>query len=383
MADTIIARGAAETPRLDTVSYYNDSEPNWNERPYFTKVEEKRGRTGCHIDVSSSEQIALELGDDHFAVTPGSGGRSDEPSRQFAACMASQGNRVVLSGIGGDEVTGGLPTPTPELEDLLARGQFRMLAHQLKVWALNKRKPWFHLLFEAARSFFPSALVGVQKYMRPAPWLHPNFVKRHRAALTGYPARVKVFGPLPSFQENLSTLEAVERQLACNVLSYQPPYEKRYAFLDRGLLEFLYATPREQLLRPGQRRSLMRRALAGIVPDDLLSRKRKAFVARSPIEGISTNWDHLVEMSQHMVSGSLGVVDPNIFIEALRKTRQRQEVAIVTLMRTVTIESWLQQLLSRQLVQFTPTAQKNPLRMIRQKLRLFKIKIRRDSTQIG
>ena len=51
MADTIIARGAAETPRLDTISYYDDSEPNWNERPYFTKVEEKRGRTGCHIDV--------------------------------------------------------------------------------------------------------------------------------------------------------------------------------------------------------------------------------------------------------------------------------------------------------------------------------------------
>ena len=49
MADTIAARGAAETPRLDTVSYYNDSEPNWNERAYFTIIEAKRGRIGCHI----------------------------------------------------------------------------------------------------------------------------------------------------------------------------------------------------------------------------------------------------------------------------------------------------------------------------------------------
>jgi asparagine synthase (glutamine-hydrolysing) len=39
VADTIIDRGAAETPRLDTLSYYDDSEPNWNERPYFTKVD--------------------------------------------------------------------------------------------------------------------------------------------------------------------------------------------------------------------------------------------------------------------------------------------------------------------------------------------------------
>ena len=55
MADTIIARGAADTPRLDTISYYDDSEPNWNERPYFTKVEEKRGRTGWHINVGAQD----------------------------------------------------------------------------------------------------------------------------------------------------------------------------------------------------------------------------------------------------------------------------------------------------------------------------------------
>src|SRR5258708_2167464 len=55
MADTVIGRGAAETPRLDTVSYYDDSEPNWNERPYFSKVEEKRGRTGCHINVAAQD----------------------------------------------------------------------------------------------------------------------------------------------------------------------------------------------------------------------------------------------------------------------------------------------------------------------------------------
>src|SRR5882762_193816 len=138
MADTIIDRGAAETPRLDTLSYYNDSEPNWNERPYFSKVEEKRARTGCHIDVGKQEPFSFESNNDHFAATPGSGeDHANEASRQFAACMASQRNRVVLSGIGGDEVMGGVPTATPELEDLLARPHFRTLAHQLKVWALN------------------------------------------------------------------------------------------------------------------------------------------------------------------------------------------------------------------------------------------------------
>ena len=155
MADRVIARGAADTPRLDTLSCYDDSEPNWNERPYFAKVEEKRGRTGCHIDVGFRDSRTFDFDTDRFAATPGSVTRPGDGVSKLAACVESQGNRVVLSGIGGDEVTGGVPTPTPELADLLARARLGTLARQLKAWALNKRRPWFHLLFETARSFLP------------------------------------------------------------------------------------------------------------------------------------------------------------------------------------------------------------------------------------
>src|SRR5229473_489869 len=346
MADTIMARGSAETPRLDTVSYYNDSEPNWNERPYFTKVEEKRGRAGTHIDVSKQESFQFEPGDNgHFAATPGSGGgRPNEASRQFAACMTSQGNRVVLSGIGGDEVMGGVPTPTPELEDLLARAQFGALAHQLKVWALEKKKPWFHLFFEAARGFFPPALVGVPKHKRPAPWLNASFVQRNRSALQGYETRLSLFGPLPTFQENLSTLQGLQRQLGCDALSADLPREKRYPYLDRGLLEFMYAVPRDQLVRPGQRRSLMRRALVNIVPAELLNRKRKAYVARAPMASIATDCLCLAELGQQMFSSALQIVETNKLSDVLQKARQGQEISVVQLMRTLAIECWLQQL---------------------------------------
>jgi asparagine synthase (glutamine-hydrolysing) len=258
--------------------------------------------------------------------------------------MASQGNRVVLSGIGGDEVMGGVPTPTPELENLLARAELGALAHQLKVWALEKRKPWFHLFWEAARGFLPPSLVGVPKHMRPAPWLQSSFVKRHWAALTGYPCRTKLFGPLPSFQCNVSTLDALRRQLARTVLPFEPPYEKRYPYLDRGLLEFTFAIPREQLVRPTQCRSLMRRALVGIVPDEILNRKTKAFVSRSPMVAISNHWAHFAEMTQNMLSSSLGIIDPERISETLQKVRRGEEVRMVTLRRTLFLEGWLKDL---------------------------------------
>jgi asparagine synthase (glutamine-hydrolysing) len=346
MADSIIARGLAEIPRLDTVSYYDDSEPNWNERPYFTKVEEKRGRIGCHIDVApkvtAESKWSWGSADNcRFRATPSCDGRSFE---QFMACLASQGNRIVLSGIGGDEVMGGVPTPTLELEDFLARGRFCALAHGLKIWALEKRTPWFHLFWETAQRFLPSDLVRAPKYMRPAPWLRSKFVNRYWPALTGYPSRVKLFGPQPSFQENLSTLDALRRQLGCENLPSEPPHEKRYPYLDRDLLEFIYAIPREQLVRPTQRRSLMRRALVGMVPDEILNRKRKAFVARAPLLMIASQWPHFVEMTQHMVSSSLGIVDSEAIFGILQNARQGKEVPTVALMRTIRIESWLRNL---------------------------------------
>jgi asparagine synthase (glutamine-hydrolysing) len=350
MADTIIARGAADAPRLDTISYYDDSEPNWNERPYFTKVEEKRGRTGWHVNVGAqdSDNVAApeplhKSATGRFVPTPGYDGR---PSPQVQACLNSQGNRVVLSGIGGDETMGGVPTPVPELENLLARARFGSLAHQLKVWALEKKKPWFHLFWEAARGFFPPGLVGVPKYMRPAPWLQPSFVKRHWTALTGYPSRTKLFDALPSFQENVSTLEALRRQLARTALPFEPPFEKRYPYLDRDLLEFMLAIPREQLVRPTQRRSLMRRALVGIVPEEILNRKSKAFVARKPMLAIANDWPHFGEVSQDMVSGVLGVVDPKRISEVLQKVRLGEGTPIITLRRTLCVEEWLKDVLA-------------------------------------
>jgi asparagine synthase (glutamine-hydrolysing) len=357
MADTAFARGIAEAPRLDTVSYYDDSEPNWDERPYFSKVEEKRGRAGTHIDVGNQGSLMNQFESDRFAATPGSSGRgSSEALRQFAACMTSQGNRVVLSGIGGDEFTGGVATPIPELANLIAGAQFRTLARQLKLWALCQRKPWIHLFFEAARGFFPPGLLGVMLTERSISWLDPNFVKRNRAALLGYETRMKLFGPVPSFQRNLSTLDSLRRQLMCQAPPSEPHYEKRYPYLDRGLLEFIYTIPRAQLVRPSQRRSLMRRALVGIVPNEILHRKRKAYIVRSSMKAISAEYRNLVELSHHLESGSLGIVDPTGFQEILLKVRKNQEVPMIPLLRTIGIEIWLQNLRDQGWLNGTPSA---------------------------
>ncbi len=355
MADTIIASGNAETSRLDTVSYYDDSEPNWNERPYFTAVEQKRGRAGCHIDVGSKSAASFDFKNESFRATPWTNRYCDEASKQFAAYMLSLGSRIVLSGTGGDEIAGGVPTPIPELSDLMARARLKKLVHQLKVWALEKRKPWFYLLCEAARGFVSPILLDVPNGLRPAAWLHPAFVQKYRSALTGYPKRLKLFGALPSYQENISSLGVLRRQLGCVALSSQPPYEKRYPYLDRDLLEFIFGTPREQLVRPGHRRSLMRRALVGTVPEEVLNRRRKAFVIRAPLTAISTESASLVDANGHMISDNLGIVAGRALYEAVQSTRQHKNICVLPMIRMLGIEYWFRHLAECGLLQLPTT----------------------------
>lgn len=376
MADELVlAHGGSQA--VQTVSYYDDSEPNWDESSYFRIVEAERGRVGCHINVGKQDFQSLQVAENKFAATPRPVYRSREASEQFANLLRQTGSRVVLCGIAGDEVTGGVPTPIPELEDLLARARLRQLASRLKTWALARRKPWFHLLFESAAGFLPAWLSGTPEIKHPAPWLNPGFSNRNRSALLGYPRRVKLFGPLPSLQENIATLEALRRQLTCDMPSSEPLFEARYPYLDRGLLEFLFAIPREQLVRPGQRRSLMRRALAGIVPDAIRNRKRKAFVSRTPLATIAAHHAELAAMFCQPVASTLGIADSAAISLALQRARDGQEGRIVQLLRIMEVETWLRQMSAHTALTLDPAGQEQKTQFARQ------ISAHRDSAQLG
>jgi asparagine synthase (glutamine-hydrolysing) len=344
MADLLLSHGHADTTRIDTLSFYDDSEPHWNEKPYFTQVENARRKTGCHLKADSEGWLFPEYATNRFSPLPQWSAPLSESAQQFSRILLSQGNRVVLSGIGGDEILGGVPTAKPELADLLAKAQLRKLSRKAVEWALAKRKPVHQLLFEAIHSFLPVGWFSVPRAMEAPHWLEPAFALKHRSALRGYEMRLKLFGPLPSFQENASTLDLLRRQIACATPASDPPFEKRYPYLDQDLIEFVYAIPREQIVRPQQRRSLMRRALAGVVPEPILNRRRKGFVSRGPAAALSASWQPLVEEHRFMVTAEMGIVNQRAFLEALDQVRRGQTIHLVHMARTLALEAWLRHL---------------------------------------
>jgi asparagine synthase (glutamine-hydrolysing) len=341
-ADNLLGAGG---PRLDTVTYFDAQEPNWDELPYARLVEQKRGRVGHHIDVGAGQSLADQANPTRFSAMPTSASARSSAARVFDQIVSDIGYRFVLSGLGGDEILGGVPTPIPELADLLVRFDALRFLRQSFRWAFAKRKPivrlWFSVLasFLAPRTRRSSAIASWN-------WLTPEFRTRYREQLQFPAAPFRFFGPLPSTQALAVAIEILARQISCVPLPAAPRFEWRYPFLDRDLVAFCSSIPREQLVRPTERRSLMRRALVGIVPREILERKRKAYVSRGLVKTLAGEWGMLREAPFH--SEDLRIVDSASLGTFVVQAEQGKEVPVLPLLRTLALERWLRELHSRE-----------------------------------
>jgi len=344
MADKILEEGAGRTDSIDTVSYFDDSEPDWNERPYFTAVEKHRGKGGVHIDCSNrvpSYEPLIML--DRMYPYPGCDRISLELARQFDQAVSAKQYRVILSGIGGDELLGGVPTPMPELANQLRAGRLIPLIQQTAKWSKVKRQPFMLMLSHA--------MVFTTQLYRPAeinhedvpPWLTNEL---RRIALSSQPLeenRCDLLRSRPSAVASgrawwtiLETLHHAPNLLNC--------YEYRYPYLDRDLVEFLHRIPREQLVQPGRRRLLMRRALRGIVPTEVLERRRKAYMSHGSIAMLRAAQGKIEDLLSNSLIVEYGFVDRDRLLQALRSEVVGDSKWIQPLTKSVCVELWLRSL---------------------------------------
>ena len=327
--------------QLNTISYFDDREPNWNERPYFALVEHTRGREGYHVDVGNLEGYLQCPDESRFIPLPGPDQVSIHREERILECLDATNSRVVLSGIGGDEFLGGVPNPKPEIQDLFIQLRWLRLGQQLKKWSLQKRLPLLHMLFSSLEEFLPQALRRVYKKQRIEPWLEGTFLERHMATFWADSRRVTLTGPRPAFQGNVNTMNHLRRQFGCSIFGLPGRYEYSYPFLDRDLLEFLFSIPRDQLVRPGQRRSLMRRALVGIVPDEILFRKRKAYVARYPLIAMNHSWKDIQALLVSSYGVANGWFERRSLAASLVDAKEGKIEFIGPLLRTLKLELWI------------------------------------------
>lgn len=328
---------------LDTVSYFDDSEPNWNERPYFSLVENARGKTGIQIEASfvnrTFKPVEPELG---TYSLPGADSSIFQAEVNLQRHLGGSGHRVILSGLGGDEVTGGVPSPLPELADYLLAGEIDRLLKMSVAWCLVDRTPLAFTLASVVK--FTAGLYWPSNSddSRMPPWITALMRQHnldHRNSIRSHETRL---GVSPSAVNNANAWASVLGSLPHLYPSALVRYEYRYPYLDRDLVEFLFGIPREQLVRPGRRRSLMRRALKGIVPMEILERRRKAFVVRGPMASLQRAQATIETLFADSLAVHHGLIDRSKIRTAIDDICVKSDPTwMLALMKSIEFELWL------------------------------------------
>jgi asparagine synthase (glutamine-hydrolysing) len=351
MADEVLANEGEHTDRLNTISYYDDTEPSGEDSIYFRRIEEKRGKVGFHIDASKVGTSSAPLRCPEFSPLPGTLGVVRTIVDQRADIMRQGGYRVVLSGIGGDEFTGGVPDPRAHLADLIVQFKFIKLTKQVVAWSLIKRVPWIELLCKSAIDVLPASLrLYLAKEAKVEPWIRKEFAKRTRLALRQLDVEDHFGLWLPSRRSYIAGVLIMANNLAKLTPPVQASEEIRYPFLDQTLIEFLLSIPADQLLRPGERRSLMRRSLAHIVPQEILSRSTKQVASRTPTIILGKFWDELQSIYRSSLSSRLGYIHEAQLLKTICDARAGKSVSLVRVLWTISLEYWLRDLVARGLV---------------------------------
>lgn len=330
---------------LDTISYYDDSEPSWNERPYFSLVETRRGKQGIHIDATRNRRN-FEKPPENEAdyLLPGIDYACIRRDLEFHERIRAGGYRSILSGIGGDEFTGGVPDSTPELVDHLAGGRFLTFLRRSVDWCLADRSS---LRTSVTRScqFLASRLTlnHLDDTWKHIPWLTETSKQLCAATIRELPfSRYLPFKTRPSAIDACDTWWFTLRTQPHLRPSEVYRYEYLYPYFDRDLVEFLLRVPQEQLHQPRRRRAMMRRAMSGIVPIEILERKRKGFLLKEPLADIVTHAPQFRSLFKESILTELGYIDQRRFEEALEKTVRGLDLRFwPAILRTVGLETWL------------------------------------------
>ena len=295
IAHDIVKSGEAAV-EIDTISYNRSDETHSHDEPYFTAIEKHIGKTGLHLDMAKYRDVAT-LTPDVFNSVPVSQA-TIEFDRDLAEFITRRGHRVRLRGIGGDELLGGVQDPTHQLAEALWKGRLGTYWDLLFKWSLARKKPLVYYIRQSLAELLPAFLKPaeltpeVRKIVRG--WIKPKFYRRYRMAhyVVGAGSGFRRYLPGPSPRSEVCASMAA---LIAENQSPSPIYciDTQNPYLDRNLFEFLIAIPQEQLLRPLERRSLMRRALRGIVPDEVLFRRDKALSSRSPALAVRNNMESI------------------------------------------------------------------------------------------
>lgn len=341
--------------RLHTVSYIYDQCPSSDETAFINVVEQYLGKAGIHIHEEECPLLS-KLQD----IPP-----TDFPTNQlgFLAIfnrlsreMSARGARVLLNGIGGDQLFWSEPPSFLQLADLLAQRKFLELHKQARASTRFLGWPYPMLLWKGIFRPWLRGHIFEDEKSPVGAWFSPEFVRRSAMKERVWGRKRAQSSSLPSRSAQCGLIRRTMRPFALEMAVTSPYVEARHPYLDRRMVEFALAIPLDQKIRLPETRSVVRRALKGIVPDTVRLRANKAGPTEAIYRAIAREWQALSGMCRKLRTAEYGLVDPVRLREALHRSRHGCDAEhSVQLFSTIALELWFRSLEQEDRRRFEPS----------------------------
>ncbi len=350
MSNDIIKNGEAQASRLEMVSRVFDEASKSDERQYIRPVEEKIGKKSLHLR-EDDYRMSSPLEEMYSSTIPNPIASAAEYYRALDTSMQMSGARVLLAGHGGDEVLNSLYDPSPELGDLLVACKLRLLHGRLRIWSNTLHRSYFRLLWRNTLiPILPKQLqaLGNREYQRRLSMLYRReFLKGQRVYERRFSYR-NVFGfRTPSGRDQSACFLRAVSLIGAGYYRQFTDVEISYPFTHRPLIEFTQAIPFEQKVRPGETRSILRRALRELLPEEIANRKGKGLIADAHLRALAREWPRIKRLFADARLCRYGYVHPDGLRELIDRAREGKDREALHLAYLLPLEYWFRALEQR------------------------------------
>ncbi|MGI2325475.1 MULTISPECIES: asparagine synthase-related protein [unclassified Methylococcus] len=250
----------------------------------------------------------------------------------------ARGVRVMLTGIGGDEVTQGSPY---YLAALLTSGRWLGLAKELKRYRFSRHVLWFWIMeailpewaCKLGRQFIDWARGPSEASFFFGSKEQVAWIKGHQLPRRGFPSA--------SAWHEASVLTHPTISLAFeggwDALGRHGVLEFRHPFYDARLVEFLLSVPSEEKRRQGTTKLILREAMKNVLPEALRLRTGKAEF--SPM--IASRLDSMTFDPGSLTLTRSGLLSPNRVANMnARRAAQPSPLSALVLWHLAALEIW-------------------------------------------
>ncbi len=334
---------AAGSPRLVAASYVFEQLRDCDESPHMRTMVDELG-----IDVEYIEAERYWIFGDPAAYEP----YPETPLvswdgvyRQVFDRLRQRGARVLLGGLGGDNLYMGSPRA---YVDRWRRGEIRVVTEILRhAWRLRGRPLSGAFRQYLYRPIMTRIRAGLQRNEGTSipSWITPTLRRR---------VEQSEVEPIPRRFEELARQERYENIVGLTLdgratdwldrCAGRWGFEVRHPHLDLRLVELVLSIPSQQFYCPGWYKPLLRRAMAGVLPETVRHQTGKSHLENFLHWSLRVKeGDRIERILKEPLSAEMGLVDGVRLRDAFRDYRRdgRLECDLAKLWFAIELELWL------------------------------------------